>query len=107
MKVKKLKQGEKTKILILSTGCELWRTQPGKVTASQIAKHCKPEMTPQAISYHFPDGTLRDAVADYAVKIADSYVIVQLIAMKHPAVEKLSARQKAIHIKVVKQPRLI
>lgn len=105
MKEKKLTHSEKTRIKILSAGCEIWRKSPEKVNPVEVAKHVG--MTRPGILFHFPADTLRDAVAEYAVKIADSFVIVQLIAINHPAVEKLGPRQKSVHIKAVNQPRLI
>lgn len=99
MKEKKLTHGDKTKIKILTAGCELWRKSPEKITASQIAKHLN--MTHSAVLYHFPND-IRDAVAEYAVKVADSHVIVQLIATNHSAVNKLSEKQKSTHMKVIK-----
>ncbi len=98
-----MKHGERTKIRILSAGCELWRKGSEKVIASEIAAHLN--LTHPAILYHFPKN-LRDAVAEYAVKIADSHVIVQLIAIGHPAVANMSERQKNVHISAVKNPKV-
>lgn len=100
----KLTHGEKTRLKILAAGCEIWKKSPEKVTISEIAKMLG--MTHPAISYHYPDN-LRDEVAKYAVKIADSFVIIQLIATNHPAVIGMSDKQRNVHIKAVRQPRLV
>ena len=85
--------GEMTKKKILKAGMKLWP----KVTSSGVGKEI--EMTHASVLYHFPNDTLKDAVATYAVKKGNSKIIVQLLTEKHPAVEKLSKREKSRHIK--------
>lgn len=87
----KQSHGEKTRLKILNAGVELWPD----VTLSKVAD--KINMTHAAVLYHFPMGTLKNRVAEHAVAIGESRVIVQLIAKNHPAVDHMTAGEKSAH----------
>ena len=88
--------GQKTKDRILKAGLECWPD----VTLEAVAKQAEIK-SHQVVLYHFPNGTLRDAVAQYAVETGHSKVIVQLIGSGHTAVEDLSPTDRAKHFKKV------
>jgi AcrR family transcriptional regulator len=88
-------KGDKTREKILEAGVKLWP----HVTLQSIASLTG--MTHPAILYHFPDGTIKGAVAEYAVKIGESRVIVALMAEKHPAVLKLPAADRIRHFNAI------
>ena len=81
-----VKQGVERRIAILNAGLELWPD----VTPSTIAK--KLNITHAAVLYHF--NNVKNAVAYYAVNTHCLPVIVQLIAVGHEAVSKLSVEEK-------------
>lgn len=91
----KQSHGERTKERILKAGLRTW---PG-VGLKAVAKAAG--MTHPAILYHFPQGTLKNAVADYAVKTGHSRVVLQLIASGHEAAEKLSPAERIKHFNAV------
>jgi len=88
--------GQKTKEKILKAGLTLWPnvTLEGVAAAAKMESH-------NAVLYHFPNGTLRAAVAEYAVESGCSKVIVQLIGSGHAAVRELSPTDRAKHFKNV------
>lgn len=86
------KAGKKTRDRILTAGITRWPD----ITLETIASECN--MTRAAILYHFPRKTLKDAIANYAVEIGHSSIIVQLIALKHPAVSGLTQDERAHHM---------
>lgn len=86
--------GDKTKEKILTAGVELWPN----VTPFAVAR--KIGMTHPAVLYHFPNN-LSDAVAEHAVKIGASSVVVQLMAANHPAADKLSAAERIRHFNAI------
>jgi uncharacterized protein YjdB len=88
--------GQKTKEKILKAGLLCWP----KVTLEGVAQAAKME-SHNAVLYHFPGGTLRDAVAKYAVETGCSKVIVQLIGSGHPAVLDLSPTDRNLHFKAM------
>lgn len=92
MSVIKIKHGDKVRMSILNAGVKLWP----KVSLSAIGRETG--LTHAAISYHFPLDQLRDRVAEHAVTIGDSRVIVQLISEKHPAVDHLSPGERSAHL---------
>ncbi len=92
-----MKHGDRTKRAILEVGLKLWHADSARLTHRNVAKALG--MTHPAIFYHFLD--LRSAVAAYAVQIGDSHIIVQLMALKHPAVKKLSDADRRRHARVV------
>jgi AcrR family transcriptional regulator len=94
-----MKRGDKTKRKILDAGLKLWRDDPRSVNFRNIAE--KINMTHPAVLYHFGEDTLRDAVAAHAVQVGDSRIIVQLMAMKHPAVSSMSDADRRRHAAVV------
>lgn len=87
-----MKIGEKTRERILKEGLKLWPD----VTLEAVAKAVGLK-THVAVLYHFPNDSLKAAVAEYAVEIGHSPVIVQLMAAKHPAADKLSAADRIRH----------
>lgn len=93
-----MKHGDKTRQRILEAGIKLWLTNPLHVTSRRIAAHV--DLKHQAVRYHYSsDARLRDAVAAYAVETGNSPIIVQLIALKHPAVVKLTQTERNRHFK--------
>lgn len=80
-----------TKDKILDQAVKLWPN----VTYQSVASLVK--MTHPAIIYHFPQGTLKEAVAEHAVKIGHSRTIVQLVGEGHPAVKDLAPSEKTKH----------
>jgi AcrR family transcriptional regulator len=84
-----------TKERILEAGIALWLENPKKVNATSIGKHIG--LTHGAVLYHFPNG-VKDAVAEYALLIRESRVIVQLIASNHPAVHGMSKADIRYHL---------
>lgn len=95
-----MKHGDRVKQTILDAALDLWRDNPTAVTPSNIAD--RTNVTKFVVLYHFKsvDG-LRNAAAEYAVEKGESRIIVQLIATKHPAVNKLSKKQKDVHLRVM------
>ena len=84
--------GERTKENILKAGVKLWPD----VSLSAVARAVG--LTHPAVLYHFPDDTLKNAIAAYAVQKNNSQVIVQLIATGHAAVAKLSSADRTKHL---------
>ena len=76
--------GQKTKEKILKAGLKLWPN----VNLYNVGKMAN--LTPSAVFYHFPDGTLKDAVAEHAVDVGESRIIIQLLGDNHPAINKIS-----------------
>lgn len=91
-----MKHGDKIREKILNAGVEIWPD----VTPSNIAKIAKLK-SHSVVLYHFKSDELKNAVAEHAVNIGNSRVIVQLIAMKHKAVKKLNVRERNKHFKGV------
>lgn len=91
-----------TKNRILEAGIALWLENPKKVNATCIAKAIG--LTHGAVLYHFPNG-VKNAVAEYAVLIHESRVIVQLIASNHPAVQGMSRADIRQHLNCLIQDR--
>lgn len=87
--------GEKTREKILQAGVKLWP----HVTFHNVAGLSG--LTPPAVLYHFPNGTLKDAVAEYAVEVGESKVIVQLMAADHKAAKKLSPADRIRHFNAI------
>ena len=55
----------------------------------------------QAVQQHYPQGDIKDAIAEYAVSKGKSKVIVQLIASNHPAVNDISPADRAKHLNAI------
>lgn len=82
---------------IIATGLQHWRDDPSKVSARGIAKTLG--ITHAAILYHFGSSKeMKDAIAAEAVRIGDSAIIVYLIASRHSEAEKLTMKERAIHL---------
>lgn len=94
-----MKHGDKVKQMILDAGLILWANDPTSVSAREIGRKIK--MTHANVLYHFPDDSLKDAIADQAVKTGNSRVIVQLMAIDHPAVNGMSVRERKKHVAMV------
>lgn len=89
-----------TRQLILSAGVELWAKDPCEVTVRRIADALG--LSYHAILYHFATvAELRAAIAAYAVEVGNSAVIVQLIAVKHPAIADLEPWQRVYYLGAV------
>ena len=91
----KQSHGDKTREKILKAGVDLWPHASPTAIAREL------DMTHPAVLYHFPDDSLLDAIAEYAVKIGESRVILQLIASRHKAVKKLSVADRVRHFNAV------
>lgn len=87
--------GEKTREKILNAGVALWPD----VSALAVAHAAG--LTHPAVLYHFPDGTLKDAIAEHAVDVGESRVIIQLIAADHKAIKSLSAADRIRHFNAI------
>lgn len=88
-----MSKGKKTKLRILNAGLKLWPD----VTLQSIATASS--CTHQAVLYHF--GTvenLKNKIAEHAVDLNDSKVIVQLMIVEHEAVRYLTPRDRAYHL---------
>jgi len=85
--------GERTRERILKAGVELWPDVTLQAVADKVG------LTHPAILHHFPQNTLKDAVAEHAVETGDSNVIVQLFASTHPATAKMTESELAAHFK--------
>lgn len=68
---------------ILDAAIKTWPDLRLQVVAKEAG------VTHPNILYHFPNGTLRDAVAEHAVKTDNSSIILQLFAEGHKAVSCL------------------
>lgn len=95
---KLLNMAKDTKDKILNAGIDMWLENPLSVTANGIAS--KIGLTHGTVLYNFPNG-VRNAVAEHAVKIGNSRIIVQLIALNHESIITLSAIEKSKHLKSV------
>ena len=83
--------GERTKERILKAGLLIWPN----ITLQAVAKVAK--MTHPNILYHFPQGILKDSIAEYAVSSGNSRIIVQLMAEGHRAADRLSPAERIKH----------
>lgn len=92
----KKSHGQKIKEKILKAGLKCWPV----VTLQKVAQTAGIK-NHNNILYHFPNGTLRDAIAEYAVEVKDSRVIVQLIAEDHEAVANFAPCERAKHFDAV------
>lgn len=96
-----MKHGEKARLEILNAGLQLWRADPSKVNARNIAKLIG--KTHPAVYHHYPDKErLLKAVAAHGVKTGDSVVIVSLMLTGHPLVSSLDGAERQKHLDVVK-----
>lgn len=85
------------KLKILDAGLKLWPD----VTLSKVARALDLNSHVNVI-YHFQTTEkLKDAVAEHAVAVGNSRVIMQLIAANHPAVAKLSQADRIRHFNAV------
>ena len=85
-----IEQGKTTRFEILEAGLRLWPD----VTPSSVAKAL--HITHASVIYHFPD--IKTAVANYAVAIGFSRVIVQLIAVDDESVKNMSEKERKKHL---------
>ena len=86
-------KGAKTRELILQSGLKLWPN----VTPSSIAADLG--ITHAAVLYHFPD--VKEAVAQYALEVDCSRVIVQLLASNHKLVKSMSGSERLRHFAAI------
>lgn len=91
-----MKHGERVKERILNAGLKVWPD----VTLSSVARAAGFK-SHRSVSYHFAPDVLKDAIAEHAIKTGNSRVIVQLVAIGHPAIENMSPRERAKHFKSV------
>lgn len=87
-----MKAGERTKEKFLKAGLRLWPN----ISALAIANETG--YTHASVLYHFPGESLKDAIAEYAVKTGNSRVILQLVAEGHKAIKELSQADKFRHL---------
>lgn len=87
--------GTRTRRKILTAGMELWPC----VTLTGVANELG--MTRQAVSYHYPGGTLKGAVEEFAVLCDDSPIILQLIAQGHEMVADMSPEERRRHFEAI------
>ena len=88
--------GEEARVKILEAGLELWP----HITPSSIAKKIGLS-NHAAVIYHYPNGTLMDAVAEWAVLNDHSRIILQLIGMNHELVSIMTPEEKRRHFEAV------
>ena len=81
----------RTKAHILSEGLKLWQETSGFFDKADLAQAVG--MTRQGVDYHFPKGVV-DAIADHAVETGCDAVVAQLIVMRHPAVQGMTAAER-------------
>lgn len=91
----KQSHGDKTKEKILKVGVKLWP----HVSPTAIAREL--QMTHPSVLYHFPNNTLLDSIAEYAIESGESRIILQLVASKHPAAKDLSVAERIRHFNAV------
>jgi AcrR family transcriptional regulator len=87
--------GDKTRERILNAGVKLWPD----ITVSKVAREAG--LTHAAVLYHFPSFNLKNKIAEHAISINESRVIVQLIASGHPAVGKMPVGERHSHFRSV------
>lgn len=80
------------KIKILNAGLELWPDVTLQGVANLIGG-----ITRQGVNHHFPDGSLKDAVALHAVNTGHGRIIVQLIALDHVVVDDMTQGEREGH----------
>lgn len=87
---------KQTKLKILKAGIRLWKENPNNVSAFRISKEIG--MANATVHYHFPNGSVKDAVAAYAVETGDSQIIAQLITAGHIVVAAMDAETRQFHL---------
>lgn len=90
-----MKAGDRTKERFLKAGLRQWPN----VSPSSIA--FETGYTHAAVLYHFPNNSLKNAIADYAIKTNNSRVILQLIADGHKATKALTRAERLKHFKSI------
>lgn len=96
-----MKHGDKSRQEILDAGLKLWRVDPSKVNARNIAKLIG--KTHPTVYHHYPDKErLLKAVAHHGVQKGDSIVIVSMMLMGNPLIAELSEAERQKHLNVVK-----
>lgn len=78
---------------ILETGAQIWACDPKQVTSRKIAERLS--ISHAHVWYYYKSNEiLQSAIAEYAVKMKKSAVIVSLIAQNHAAVSTLTDDEK-------------
>lgn len=86
--------GDRVRASILATGLDLMRTDPATLSARRIGKRLG--LTHSAVLYHYGNAAaLKDAVAAHAVAAGDAPCIRYLIAMRHPAVDRMPQSERS------------
>lgn len=93
-----MKHGEQVKINILETGMSVWLEDYAKVSASEIARRMG--IRHSNVFYHFPKGTLKQAIAEYAVRVRNPAMIRFLIATGNDAVSILTPEERMAFLQV-------
>lgn len=97
-----MKHGDKARKQILDAGVQLWRADPSRINARNIAKLIG--KTHPTVYHHYPDKErLLKAVASHGVREGDSFVIVSLILTNNPLVADMSEDERQKHLNIVKQ----
>lgn len=89
--------GKDIKERILEIGLTLWP----HISAREIGRQMN--MSHSAILYHFDDADgLRDAIAKHAVETGNSGIIVQLLAINHPATKGMETQLRDKHMATIR-----
>lgn len=89
--------GEDVKERILKIGLNLWPN----ISVREIGRQM--DMSHSALTYHFGDAAgLKHAVAKYAVDTGNSKVIVQLLAVGHPAIVGMESELRQKHMATIR-----
>lgn len=97
-----MKISEYTKKQILDAGVQLWREDPNKINARNIAKLIN--KTHPTIYNHYPNKKhLVEAVASHGVQTGDSVIIVNLLLMGHPMIADIPEDERQKHLNVVRE----
>ncbi len=96
-----ISHGERRREQILLTGLHVWREKGSNaVSARGIGRLLG--MTHAAVIYHFKTSEgLRQAVAEYAVRVGDSVVVPQLITSRHPSISGFTPEQRSAYLQTV------
>lgn len=92
-----MSHGDRQRRKILDAGVKLWATT-GAAPAAQHLANAVGIKSHSAVLYHFGNAeAMKNAIASHAVECKNSRVIVQLIALSHDAVSRMTDAEKADH----------
>lgn len=88
-----MSKGARTRESIILIGLQVWRENPDRVNMSRVASRIG--ITHAGIAYHFVNtDTMKDAIADHAVRVRDPIVIADLIVKQHRAVANMPEAER-------------